>query len=183
MKVTMTGRKCSLRPSFVERTETKLSKLDKFFESDAKADVTVTSERNLMRVEITIRYNGMVFRAEEAAEDPGEAVDRLMDVLLRQIRKNKTRQTPGCRRSDPADEPDRASVLYVPQWGNRRDQCGIPPPRRPLRPAGTRRGIGPEPIQKRTAAARGRSFLYRKTTRLPRGLRNPSGSHFCHKQR
>ena len=91
MKVTMTGRKCSLRPSFVERTETKLSKLDKFFESDAKADVTVTSERNLMRVEITIRYNGMVFRAEEAAEDPGEAVDRLMDVLLRQIRKNKTR--------------------------------------------------------------------------------------------
>ena len=84
MKVTMTGRKCSLRPSFVERTETKLSKLDKFFESDAKADVTVTSERNLMRVEITIRYNGMVFRAEDAAEDPGEAV--------RQIRKNKTRR-------------------------------------------------------------------------------------------
>lgn len=91
MKVTMTGRKCSLRPSFVERTETKLSKLDKFFESDAKADVTVTSERSLMRVEITIRYNGMVFRAEEAAEDPNEAVDRLMDILLRQIRKNKTR--------------------------------------------------------------------------------------------
>lgn len=91
MKVTMTGRKCSLRPSFVERTETKLSKLDKFFESDAKADVTVTSERNLMRVEITIRYNGMVFRAEDAAAEPNEAVDRLMDVLLRQIRKNKTR--------------------------------------------------------------------------------------------
>ena len=91
MKVTMTGRKCSLRPSFVERTETKLSKLDKFFDSDAKADVTVTSERNLMRVEITIRYNGMVFRAEDAAAEPNEAVDRLMDVLLRQIRKNKTR--------------------------------------------------------------------------------------------
>ncbi len=91
MKVTMTGRKCSLRPSFVERTETKLSKLDKFFESDARADVTVTSERNLMRVEITIRYNGMVIRAEDAAEEPNEAVDRLMDVLLRQIRKNKTR--------------------------------------------------------------------------------------------
>ena len=90
MKVTMTGRKCSLRPSFVERTETKLSKLDKFFESDARADVTVTSERNLMRVEITIRYNGMVIRAEDAAEEPNEAVDRLMDVLLRQIRKNKT---------------------------------------------------------------------------------------------
>ena len=61
MKVTMTGRKCSLRPSFVERTETKLSKLDKFFESDAKADVTVTSERNLMRVESPSATTGWYF--------------------------------------------------------------------------------------------------------------------------
>lgn len=91
MKITMTGRKVTLRPTFVERTETKLSKLDKFFDTDAAADVTVTPERDLHRVEVTIRCNGMVFRAEDAAEDMNEAVDRLVDVLLRQIRKNKTR--------------------------------------------------------------------------------------------
>ena len=87
----MTGRKVTLRPTFVERTETKLSKLDKFFDTDAAADVTVTAERDLHRVEVTIRCSGMVFRAEEAAEDMNEAVDRLVDILLRQIRKNKTR--------------------------------------------------------------------------------------------
>ena len=91
MKITMTGRKVTLRPAFVERTETKLSKLDKFFDTDAAADVTVTAERDLHRVEVTIRCSGMVFRAEEAAEDMNEAVDRLVDILLRQIRKNKTR--------------------------------------------------------------------------------------------
>ena len=91
MKITMTGRKVTLRPTFVERTETKLSKLDKFFDTDAAADVTVTAERDLHRVEVTIRCSGMVFRAEEAAEDMNEAVDRLVDILLRQIRKNKTR--------------------------------------------------------------------------------------------
>ena len=84
--------------------------MDKFFESDAKADVTVTSERSLMRVEITIRYNGMVFRAEDASEDPNEAVDRLMDVLLRQIRKNKTRLEKRLRvhafDDVPADSPE-----------------------------------------------------------------------------
>ncbi len=91
MKITTTGRKCTLRPQFVERTEAKLSKLDKFFEDAAAAAVTVTAERNTMRVEITIRCNGLLFRAEETAEDPNEAVDRLVDVLVRQIRKNKTR--------------------------------------------------------------------------------------------
>ena len=91
MKITMTGRKVTPRPAFVERTETKLSKLDKFFDTDAAADVTVTAERDQHRVEVTIRCNGMIFRAEETAEDMNEAVDRLVDILLRQIRKNKTR--------------------------------------------------------------------------------------------
>lgn len=58
MKITTTGRKCTLRPAFVERTETKLSKMDKFFDSAASADVTVSNERNKQRVEITIRCNG-----------------------------------------------------------------------------------------------------------------------------
>lgn len=91
MKITTTGRKCTLRPSFISRTEEKLSKLDKFFDAAASADVTVSNERNKQRVEVTIRCNGMVFRAEELAEDANEAVDRLVDVLVRQIRKNKTR--------------------------------------------------------------------------------------------
>ena len=89
MKMTITGRKVTVRPSFVERTEKKLSKLDKFFEDSVTADVTVSKENaNKQRVEITIRTGGLVFRAEEACEDANEAVDRLVDVLLRQIRKN-----------------------------------------------------------------------------------------------
>ncbi len=92
MKITITGRKVAIRPSFTERTEKKLSKLDKFFEADAAADVTVSMETAAkQRVEVTIRCNGLVFRAEETAEDANDAVDRLIDILLRQIRKNKTR--------------------------------------------------------------------------------------------
>lgn len=92
MKITITGRKTTVRPSFTERTEKKLSKLDKYFDTDVSADVTVSNETaNRQRVEITIRCNGLIFRAEETCEDANEAVDRLIDVLLRQIRKNKTR--------------------------------------------------------------------------------------------
>ncbi|HBT64097.1 MAG TPA: ribosome-associated translation inhibitor RaiA [Ruminococcaceae bacterium] len=91
MKVTITGRKVSISSSFAQRTEKKLSKLDKFFESDAQAEVTVSQERNLQRVEIMIRNNGMLFRAEDAEDDANEVVDKLVDVLFRQIRRNKTR--------------------------------------------------------------------------------------------
>ena len=91
MKTNVTGRKLSLRPSFVEKTEKKLSKLDKFFEDDARADVTVKQEGNGLKVETTIHNQGMVYRAEEAAPDMVEALDKLIDKLVRQIRKNKTR--------------------------------------------------------------------------------------------
>ena len=91
MKTNVTGRKLSLRPSFVEKTEKKLSKLDKFFEDDARADVTVKQEGNGFKVETTIHNQGMVYRAEEAAPDMVEALDKLIDTLVRQIRKNKTR--------------------------------------------------------------------------------------------
>ena len=64
MKTNVTGRKLSLRPSFVEKTEKKLSKLDKFFEDDARADVTVKQEGNGFKVETTIHNQGMVYRAE-----------------------------------------------------------------------------------------------------------------------
>ncbi len=111
MKITTTGRKCTLRPTFVERTETKLSKLDKFFEDAASADVTVTAERGKMRVEITIRCNGLLFRAEDTADDPNEAVDRLMDVLIRQIRKNKTRLEKRLRAGAFAPDSDFADTV------------------------------------------------------------------------
>jgi len=92
MKVTMTGRKVSLRDSLTRYVEKKLAKFDRFFDDDAQADVTVSPEgKNDRRVEITIRSGGMLFRAEEVAPEAGEAVDRLVDILTRQIRRNKTR--------------------------------------------------------------------------------------------
>ncbi len=92
MKVTIVARKITLRPSFTERTEQKMSKLDKFFSDDAECIVTVSqAPRNTMRVEATVRSNGMIFRAETTEEDINDAVDRLVDLLVRQIRKNKTR--------------------------------------------------------------------------------------------
>ncbi len=92
MKMSIVARKVSLRPSFAEKTQQKLDKLDKFFRTDAECTVTVTVlPRDTLQVEAIVRSGGMLFRAETTDEDAGSAVDTLIDLLVRQIRKNKTR--------------------------------------------------------------------------------------------
>ncbi len=91
MKITITGRKCSPRESFKEHAEKKLAKIEKFFGDDIEAKVTVTVEKSSQNVEITVNNNGMIFRAQERSENMNEALDKCVDTLIRQIRKNKTR--------------------------------------------------------------------------------------------
>ncbi|MBQ3044661.1 MAG: ribosome-associated translation inhibitor RaiA [Clostridia bacterium] len=91
MKITIIGRKCTPRESFKEHAEKKLAKIERFFGSDAEAKITATVEKSSQSVEITVNNNGMIFRAQERAENMNEALDKCVDTLIRQIRKNKTR--------------------------------------------------------------------------------------------
>lgn len=92
MKITITGRKCTPRESFKDRAEVKLSKVERFFGEDTEAKITATAEKNTKIVEITVTYNGMIFRAERSSPDTLEdALDDCVDALIRRIRKNKTK--------------------------------------------------------------------------------------------
>lgn len=91
MQITVIGRKCTPRDSFKERAEKKLAKLDKFFGEEASAKVTATVEKNTHAVEVTVNNNGILYRAQNKGGDLNEALDGCVDLLVRQIRKNKTR--------------------------------------------------------------------------------------------
>lgn len=91
MKTTIIGRKCTPRDSFKEHADKKLKKIEKFFGADVEAKITVTVEKSSQAVEITINNKGVIFRAQERAENMNEALDKCVDTLIRQIRKNKTR--------------------------------------------------------------------------------------------
>jgi putative sigma-54 modulation protein len=71
--------------------EKKLAKFQKIFSDKAEAHVVVTVEKNRQTVEITIRDNKMIYRAESTMSEMNDALDRVVDILMRQIRKNKTR--------------------------------------------------------------------------------------------
>lgn len=91
MNITYTGRKVNLRDNFKDRVEKKLSKFDKIFSDDATANVVVTLEKTSQKVEITIKDNKMVYRVEKTMPEMNDAVDKCIDALSRQLRKNKTK--------------------------------------------------------------------------------------------
>ena len=91
MTITYAARKVTLRDKFKERVEKKLAKFQKIFSDKAEAHVVVTVEKNRQTVEITIRDNKMIYRAESTMSEMNDALDRVVDILMRQIRKNKTR--------------------------------------------------------------------------------------------
>ena len=91
MKITYTARKVNLRDNFKERVEKKLLKFEKLFSEEAAVNVVVTLEKNRQTVEITIRDRAMVYRAESTMDEMNDALDKVVDMLMRQIRKNKTK--------------------------------------------------------------------------------------------
>ncbi|MEM1485955.1 ribosome-associated translation inhibitor RaiA [Oscillospiraceae bacterium PP1C4] len=91
MNITITARKTSARDSFKEKINRKLAKLDRFFDDDAKATVTVTNEGDRETVEVTIQSRGMFYRAEKTTSDRFDSLEVVVDSLFRQIVKNKNK--------------------------------------------------------------------------------------------
>ena len=91
MKITYTARKVNLKDNFKELCEKKLSKFNKIFSEDATASVVVTLYKHRQTVEVTINDNGVICRAEDTQDEMNDALDKVVDIIARQMRKNKTR--------------------------------------------------------------------------------------------
>lgn len=114
MNITMQARKTTVKDSFREKVEKKLRKFDRFFDEEAFAIVTVTNERERETVEVTIQSGGMIYRAERTTADRLESLDAVVDVLFKQIVKNKSKLEQRLRsgafnpsfQDAPVEEPD-----------------------------------------------------------------------------
>lgn len=92
MKVTIAAKKMNISQAFTDYAEQKLgAKLDRFFPDDAEAKITLAERRDLIILELTVKYNGIMYRAEQTARDKNDALDVTIDRIIRQIRKHKTK--------------------------------------------------------------------------------------------
>jgi putative sigma-54 modulation protein len=91
MKYIVSGKNIDVTEALKNKAINKLNKLAKFFNPDTDAHITMSVEKNRKIVEVTILFNGSVLRAEVANEDMYAAIDKAVDIIERQIRRNKTR--------------------------------------------------------------------------------------------
>lgn len=91
MKFIVSGKNIEVTEALKEKVVKKLGRLEKFFNPGTEVHVTMSVEKNRQIVEITIPFNGVVLRAEESNGDMYTSIDKVMDVLERQIRRYKTR--------------------------------------------------------------------------------------------
>ena len=91
MKFTFTEKRMDSSEELRAYSMRKIGKLDRFFKNEAEAYVTFSVERGRFLAEITIRSNGLFYRASELTNDMYASVDSGVAAIERQIRRNKTR--------------------------------------------------------------------------------------------
>ena len=93
MEIVIHGDKLKVTQAMNDYIKEKLGKLDKYLKDtdSVRANVIVKVKNHEQKVEITIPLKSYILRTEESKEDFYAAVDKTIDKLERQLRKNKTR--------------------------------------------------------------------------------------------
>ena len=91
MRTKVSGKNIDITDALKERTEKKLSKFGKYFSPDTEAQATLSVEKNRHIIEVTIPFNGIILRAEEATGDMYTSIDNVVDKLEKQLRRQKTK--------------------------------------------------------------------------------------------
>jgi len=91
MKTNITGKNYTPSEKLRETIEKKFEKLNKYFSNEITGNVMVIKEKAKYKVEATINAKGTIFRAEMRADDPYDAVDRVIEKLSSQMSKFKTK--------------------------------------------------------------------------------------------
>lgn len=93
MKIEVKGKNIEVTDAIEIKVVDKLSRLDKYFDNPQAitAKVLVRTYPYGQKIEVTIPTEYVLLRAEVVDEDLYKAIDTIVDILERQVRKYKTR--------------------------------------------------------------------------------------------
>lgn len=87
MRITISGKNIDVTEGLRGSVEEKLSKLDKFFNKEMDASVTLSVEKNRQKIEVTIPVKGGIIRSEQVSSDMYVSIDLVEEVIERQLKK------------------------------------------------------------------------------------------------
>ena len=91
MKYTILGRSIEVTDTIRESVESKLERLTKYFAPDTEAKVTVGTDGDLQKIEVTIPTKLGYIRAEDAGYDLYNSIDNVAEIIEKQIKKYKNK--------------------------------------------------------------------------------------------
>lgn len=131
MKFTFADRKVNIPARVHEYAEKKIGKLDRYFKSEAEANVVFSIQKDRNSVEVTVRSGPTILRVSESTSDMFASIDAAVTAMERQMRKHKTRLEKRLRQD--AFERVAEPASFVPEAGEE-DFRVVRTKRFPLRP-------------------------------------------------
>ena len=91
MKVAIRGKNIEVTDALRAYIEKRLSKLTRYFDDELDAQAVLSVVKDKSTVELTCFVNKIVLRGVETNDDMYAAIDLVIDKIVRQIHKHKTR--------------------------------------------------------------------------------------------
>lgn len=91
MKYNISGKNIELTAALENAVEEKIVKLDKYFNDNVTAQITLSVEKLSHIIEITIPFNGSVLRAEVEGRNMYNIMDDAVAVIEKQVNKFKNK--------------------------------------------------------------------------------------------
>ena len=105
MKFIILGKNIEVTPGLRSAVEDKIGKLEKYFNPDTEAHITLSVEKDRQKIEVTIPVKGNIIRSEQVSNDMYVSIDLVEEIIERQLKKYKTKliakeQAAGCFKQD-----------------------------------------------------------------------------------
>ena len=126
MKFVIIGKGINVTEALEEKVKEKLGKLEKYFTADTEIHVTLSVEKEVQKIEVTIPVKGNIIRTEQESSDMYVSIDLVEEVIERQLRKYKNKmvakhQAEGLSKTfleeDIDSEDDELKIIRTKRFG------------------------------------------------------------------
>ncbi len=111
MQVTVKGKHFDVTEALKSYASDRITKISRYFDTVISADVTLSTERNWHIAEVTVFASGFDMRGEERTKDMYNSIDRVIEKLERQIKKQKGKVV---QRRPSRTGPDPIEAMELP---------------------------------------------------------------------
>lgn len=91
MKFIISGKNINVTDGLRSAVSEKIGKLEKYFTEDTEIHVTLSTEKERQKIEVTIPMKGNIVRAEQESNDMYVSIDLVEEIIERQLRRYKTK--------------------------------------------------------------------------------------------